>query len=51
LPAAAKLYINDYNIEGAGAKSDGMYNLAKTLVAQGVPLSGIPTPRAGRHVE
>ncbi|ACU73822.1 glycoside hydrolase family 10 [Catenulispora acidiphila DSM 44928] len=38
---AAKLYINDYNIEGQGAKSDAMYNLAKTLVAQGVPLGGI----------
>jgi endo-1,4-beta-xylanase len=37
----AKLYINDYNIEGAGAKSDAMYNLAQQLLAQGVPLSGI----------
>jgi endo-1,4-beta-xylanase len=38
---AAKLYVNDYNVEGLGAKSDGMYNMAKTLLAQGVPLSGI----------
>jgi endo-1,4-beta-xylanase len=38
---AAKLYINDYNIEGLGAKSDAMYNLAQTLLAQGVPLGGI----------
>jgi endo-1,4-beta-xylanase len=38
---AAKLYINDYNIEGTGAKSNAMYNLAQTLLAQGVPLSGI----------
>ena len=37
----AKLYLNDYNIEGENAKSDGMYNLAKTLLAQGVPLNGI----------
>ncbi|MEY9856487.1 endo-1,4-beta-xylanase [Catenulispora sp. GAS73] len=37
----AKLYLNDYNIEGEGAKSDGMYNLAKSLLAQGVPLNGI----------
>jgi endo-1,4-beta-xylanase len=38
---AAKLYINDYNIEGLGAKSDAMYNLAQTLLSQGVPLGGI----------
>lgn len=38
---AAKLYINDYNTDGTGAKSDGMYNLAKSLLAQGVPLDGI----------
>ncbi|WP_194911021.1 endo-1,4-beta-xylanase [Catenulispora rubra] len=37
----AKLYLNDYNIEGENAKSDGMYNLAKSLLAQGVPLNGI----------
>jgi endo-1,4-beta-xylanase len=38
---SAKLYINDYNIEGSGAKSDAMYSLAQTLLAQGVPLGGI----------
>jgi len=38
---SAKLYINDYNIEGQGAKSDALYNLATSLLAQGVPLSGI----------
>jgi endo-1,4-beta-xylanase len=38
---AAKLYVNDYNVEGSGAKSDAMYSLAQTLLAQGVPLSGI----------
>jgi endo-1,4-beta-xylanase len=37
----AKLYINDYNIEGSGAKSDAMYNLAQTLLQQGAPLNGI----------
>ncbi|MBW8819593.1 MAG: endo-1,4-beta-xylanase [Streptomyces sp.] len=38
---AAKLYVNDYNVEGLGAKSDGMYNMAKTLLSQGVPLDGV----------
>ncbi|TPQ23832.1 endo-1,4-beta-xylanase [Streptomyces sporangiiformans] len=38
---AAKLYINDYNIEADNAKSDGLYNLAKQLLSQGVPLHGI----------
>ena len=38
---AAKLYINDYSIEAAGAKSDALYALAKRLLAQGVPLNGI----------
>ncbi|KAJ3565209.1 hypothetical protein NP233_g7784 [Leucocoprinus birnbaumii] len=37
----AKLYINDYNIEGTGAKSDGMYNLVKSLKKKGVPIDGI----------
>ncbi|GAA1968211.1 lectin [Catenulispora subtropica] len=37
----AKLYLNDYNIEGQNAKSNGMYNLAQSLLAQGVPLNGI----------
>lgn len=38
---AAKLYINDYNIEADNAKSDALYALAKQLRAQGVPLNGI----------
>jgi endo-1,4-beta-xylanase len=38
---AAKLYINDYNIEGINAKSDAMYDLVKSLKAQGVPLDGV----------
>jgi endo-1,4-beta-xylanase len=37
----AKLYLNDYNIEGSGAKADAMYSLAQSLLAQGVPLNGI----------
>ena len=37
----AKLYINDYNVEGLGAKSDGLYNLVKSLKAQGVPIDGV----------
>ncbi|MFJ6296067.1 endo-1,4-beta-xylanase [Streptomyces griseoviridis] len=37
----AKLYLNDYNIDGVGAKSDAYYRLAKDLLARGVPLDGI----------
>ncbi|WP_344956101.1 endo-1,4-beta-xylanase, partial [Actinomadura miaoliensis] len=37
----AKLYINDYNIDGFGAKSDGMYRLVKSLKEQGVPIDGV----------
>jgi endo-1,4-beta-xylanase len=37
----AKLYLNDYNIEWIGPKSDAYYNLAKLLLADGVPLDGI----------
>ena len=56
----AKLYLNDYNIEGENAKSNAMYSLAQSLLAQGVPLNGIgfeshfilgqvPTRHAGEH--
>ena len=38
---AAKLYLNDFNIEGQGAKADAMFNLASALKQQGVPLDGI----------
>jgi endo-1,4-beta-xylanase len=34
----AKLCINDYNIEGDNAKSDGLYNLVSSLINQGVPI-------------
>jgi len=37
----AKLYLNDYNIEGENAKSNGLYSLAQSLLSQGVPLNGI----------
>ncbi|THU90551.1 endo-beta-1,4-glucanase [Dendrothele bispora CBS 962.96] len=37
----AKLYINDYNIEGTSAKSTAMINLVKSLKSQGVPIDGI----------
>ncbi|WP_236242626.1 endo-1,4-beta-xylanase [Streptomyces sp. CC228A] len=38
---AAKLYLNDYNVEGLNAKSDGMYELVRSLKAQGVPIDGV----------
>jgi endo-1,4-beta-xylanase len=37
----AKLYLNDYNIEGENAKSNGMYNLVSSLKSQGVPIDGV----------
>lgn len=37
----AKLYLNDYNIEGFGAKSNAMYDLVRELKAEGVPLDGV----------
>ncbi|KAG6850380.1 hypothetical protein H0H93_013935 [Arthromyces matolae] len=37
----AKLYINDYNIEGQGAKSTAMINLIKDLKARKVPIDGV----------
>lgn len=36
-----KLFLNDYNIEGLGPKSDAYYALATDLLARGVPLHGI----------
>ena len=36
----AKLFLNDYAVEGLGAKSTAYYELAKQLLAQGVPLHG-----------
>ena len=37
----AKLYLNDYNIEGVNAKSDAMHDLVRSLRQQGVPLDGV----------
>ena len=37
----AKLYLNDYNIEGENAKSNAMYSLVQSLLAQGVPINGV----------
>ncbi|KAJ6571408.1 endo-1,4-beta-xylanase A precursor [Mycena capillaripes] len=37
----AKLYINDYNIEAAGAKSTAMIDLVTALKAVGTPIDGI----------
>ena len=37
----AKLYLNDYNIEGTGAKSNAMYSLVQSLKSQGVPIDGV----------
>jgi endo-1,4-beta-xylanase len=39
--ASAKLYINDYNIEWFGPKSDRLYAIAGNMVSRGVPLHGI----------
>ncbi|KAI0034221.1 beta-1,4-endoxylanase [Vararia minispora EC-137] len=36
-----KLYINDYNIEGSGAKATAMQNLIKSLQAAGTPIDGV----------
>lgn len=37
----ARLFLNDYNIEGIGPKSDAMYALVKSLIAQHVPIGGV----------
>ncbi|KAI0034219.1 endo-1,4-B-xylanase A [Vararia minispora EC-137] len=38
---AAKLYINDYNIEQAGAKATAMQNLIRSLKSAGTPIDGV----------
>lgn len=37
----AKLYINDFNIEGINAKSNALYNLVQRLLSEGVPIHGV----------
>ena len=37
----AKLYINDYNVEGSGAKSTALQNLVKQLKAANAPIDGV----------
>lgn len=37
----AKLFLNDYNVSYAGPKQDGLYNLVKRLLDQGVPIDGV----------
>jgi endo-1,4-beta-xylanase len=36
----AKLYLNDYNVEGLNAKADKYYDLIRKLKAKGVPIHG-----------
>ncbi|MFD3626581.1 endo-1,4-beta-xylanase [Streptomyces sp. DSM 116494] len=36
----AKLFFNDYNVEGLNAKSDAYYTLIQDLLEQGVPVDG-----------
>jgi endo-1,4-beta-xylanase len=38
---SAKLYVNDYNIEGLNPKSDATYELVRSLRRQGVPIDGV----------
>jgi endo-1,4-beta-xylanase len=37
----ARLYLNDYNIDGVNAKSTAMYDLVRSLRQQGVPVDGV----------
>ncbi len=37
----AKLYYNDYGIEGLGGKADAVFALVKDLKAKGVPIDGV----------
>ncbi|MDP4094892.1 MAG: endo-1,4-beta-xylanase [Bacillota bacterium] len=38
---AAKLYLNDYNMEEKNLKSDYLYNLVKSLKDKGIPIDGV----------
>jgi endo-1,4-beta-xylanase len=37
----ARLYYNDYSIEGLNGKSNGVYSLVSQLKSQGVPIDGV----------
>ena len=37
----AKLYLNDYNVESIGPKSNAMYALVQDLLARGIPVQGV----------
>jgi endo-1,4-beta-xylanase len=37
----AELYLNDYNVEGVNPKSDAYHELARQLLADGVPVEGM----------
>lgn len=37
----AKLFYNDFNAEGLGAKSDAVYELVKGMLERGVPIHGV----------
>jgi endo-1,4-beta-xylanase len=37
----ARLYLNDYNVESIGPKSDAMYALVQDLLARGIPVQGV----------
>lgn len=37
----AKLYYNDYNIEGINAKSDAVYQMVRSFKQQGIPIDGV----------
>lgn len=37
----ARLYLNEYGAEGAGAKSDYVYNLVQGMLARGIPIHGV----------
>jgi len=38
---SAKLYLNDYAVEGINRKSDSLFALAKRLKAAGIPIDGV----------
>jgi endo-1,4-beta-xylanase len=37
----ARLYVNDYNLEPLGAKSDAMYALVQDLISRQIPIHGV----------